>query len=225
MTTTGKRGAMSAHTSRTPATVAPEASAAVPAAATTGPSASGSENGMPSSTRSAPPSAYACPIAREVSRSGKPPIRYGISAARPDAPAKAAAIRCAPATGARSAVSTREHLGEVLVPAARAAHEVDRGVPRAHRVVQGVRGLQRRDDALQPRHAAEGGQRVVVAHGDVGRAAAVAQPGVLRAGAGVVEAGGDRVRLGDLALVVLHDRAERAVQHAGTAARGERRAV
>src|SRR4051812_3013230 len=216
MTTTGKRGAMSAHTSRTPATVAPEARAAVPAAATTGPSASGSENGMPSSTRAAPPSAYAWPIAREVSRSGKPPIRYGISAARPGAPANASAIRCAPATGAvGSVVSTREHLGEVLVAAARAAHEVDRRVARAHRVVQRVGGLQRRDDPLKARDAAEGGERVVVAHRDVGGAAAVAQPRVLGPGTRVVEPGGDRVRLGDLPLVVLHDRAERPVQHAG----------
>ena len=38
-------------------TVAPAASACVPAAWITGPSASGSENGTPSSTRSAPPSA------------------------------------------------------------------------------------------------------------------------------------------------------------------------
>ena len=46
-----------ARRSSTPSTVAPARSAAVPAAWMTGPSASGSENGMPSSTRSAPPSA------------------------------------------------------------------------------------------------------------------------------------------------------------------------
>ena len=72
---------------------APPASARVAAAWMTGPSASGSENGTPSSTRSAPASAQARPIATEASRSGKPPIRYGISAARPADASNAAAIR------------------------------------------------------------------------------------------------------------------------------------
>ena len=65
----------------------------------------------------------------------------------------------------------------------------------------------------------------LVGDGDVAGAARVAQPGVLGAGAGVVEPGRDRVRLEDLAVLVLHDRREGAVQHAGAAADGERRAV
>ena len=59
MRTTGTRGAIASQTPSTPPSVAPARSASVPAAWMTGPSASGSENGTPSSTRSAPPSAYA----------------------------------------------------------------------------------------------------------------------------------------------------------------------
>ena len=57
MRITGTRSASARATSITAGTVAPAASACVPAAWITGPSASGSENGTPSSTRSAPPSA------------------------------------------------------------------------------------------------------------------------------------------------------------------------
>ena len=84
---------MSRQTSSTPSTVAPAASAFVPASWMTGPSASGSENGIPSSNRSAPASAYAWPIAFDASMSGKPPMRYGISAARLPEDANASAMR------------------------------------------------------------------------------------------------------------------------------------
>src|SRR4051794_6881462 len=247
MTTTGSRSDRAEAISSTAMTVAPAASARVPAAWITGPSASGSENGTPSSTRSAPPSAYASPIARDVARSGNPPIRYGIRAARLPDPANAAAIRStpalrdaptaliasAPAGSHRRRRSSddapsrpREHLGEVLVAATGAADDVE---PRLglgqQRVVQRVGGLQSRDDPLEPRHAAERRKRVLVAHRHVPRAARVAQPRVLRPGAGVVQPGRDRVRLADLALVVLKDRRERPVQHARPPAGRQRRAV
>src|SRR3954451_11993623 len=247
MITTGSRSERAAATSRTAPTVAPAASARVPAAWITGPSASGSENGMPNSTRSAPPSAYASPIARDVATSGKPPIRYGISAARLPDSANAAAIRSTPAFrdaptaliasgpvgGRRRRRSSHdaqsragEPLGEVLVAPPRAADDVE---PRLgvgqERVVQRVGRLERRDDALEPGDAAERRERVVVAHGHVLRPPRVAQPRVLGPRAGVVEPGRDRVRLADLALVVLEDRRQRPVQHAGPPARGQRRAV
>ena len=57
MSTTGTRSASAPASSIMAGTVAPDASARVPAAWITGPSASGSENGTPTSTRSAPPSA------------------------------------------------------------------------------------------------------------------------------------------------------------------------
>ena len=68
-------------------------------------------------------------------------------------------------------------------------------------------------------------QRLLVGDRDVARAAAVAQEGVLRPGARVVEAGRDRVRLDDLALLVLHHRRARAVQDARATADRQRRAV
>ena len=88
-----------------------------------------------------------------------------------------------------------------------------------------VGGLERRDDALQPRHGLERVERLRVGDRLVGGAAGVAQVRVLRAGAGVVEAGRDRVRLEDLAVLVLHDRRVGAVQDAAAAPERERRAV
>src|SRR4051795_9243573 len=86
-------------------------------------------------------------------------------------------------------------------------------------------GLECRDDPLEPRDLAEGRDRVVVGDRDVARAPGVAQPGVLRAGARVVEARGDRLRLLDLALVVLQQRAEGTVQHTRAPADRQRCAV
>ena len=100
--------------SRTDSRVAPAASARVAAAWIIGPSASGSENGTPSSTRSAPASTYAAATAAEVSSSGKPPIMYGISAARPSVAGsgegRADAVRAvhqAPSCSSRSVTSAR----------------------------------------------------------------------------------------------------------------------
>ena len=73
--------------------------------------------------------------------------------------------------------------------------------------------------------ALERGQRLVVGDRHVAGAAAVAQVRVLGTGARVVEPGRDRVRLEDLAVLVLHDRRVGAVQHAAAAADGQRRAV
>jgi hypothetical protein len=76
-------------------------------------------------------------------------------------------------------------------------------------------GFQRRDDALGAAQVVEGGQRLVVGDADVLGAADVLQPGVLGADAGVVQAGRDRMRLDDLAVVVLQQVGAVAVQHAG----------
>src|SRR4051812_16076076 len=228
MSTTGTCSAMRAPASTTACTVAPAASARVPAAWMTGPSASGSENGTPSSSRSAPASAHASPIATDASTSGKPPIRYGISAARPGAARKAAAMRAEPAPLPIPYAEPRERLGEVLVPPAGQADEVELRRflrARAERPGDRVGGLQRGDDPLQLGDAAEGGERLLVGRRDVARAARVAQPRVLGAAARVVEAGGDRVRLEDLAVPVLHERGERAVQPPAPPTGGQRRAV
>ena len=75
MSTTGSRRDASAQMSSTSSGVTPASSARVPAAWITGPSASGSENGTPSSIRSAPASAAAAQHALDCSTSGWPPIR------------------------------------------------------------------------------------------------------------------------------------------------------
>src|SRR3954451_1527148 len=103
-----------------------------------------------------------------------------MSAARFPLSRNAAAIRSA----------TAEYLGEVLVAAARERDEVElAAVGVRKRPRECVRGLERRDDSLQPRDLAERGDRLVVGHGHVARASLVAHPGVLGAGPGVVEAG------------------------------------
>ena len=96
---------------------------------------------------------------------------------------------------------------------------------RRERPGHGVRGLERRDDALEPRDGLERVERLAVGDRLVAGPAGVAEVGVLRAGAGVVEPGRDRVRLEDLAVLVLHDRRERAVQDAAAPAQRERRPV
>ena len=67
----------------------------------------------------------------------------------------------------------------------------------------GVRGLEGRNDAFEPAQAVEGVEGLFVGDGAVLGQALVVEVGVLGADAGVVEAGGDRVADGDLAVVVL----------------------
>src|SRR5918994_2683971 len=153
MRTTGSRSAICAAAPSTPCNVAPAASARVPAAWITGPSASGSENGTPSSSRSAPASAHAAPIATVASRSGKPPIRYGIRAARPGAAANAAAMLSVPEA------KLGKDLREILVAASGQADHVERvgAHVASQRPRERVRGLERRDDALELAHALQSG--------------------------------------------------------------------
>src|SRR5262245_45997998 len=128
----------------------------------------------------------------EVSRSGKPPIMYGIRAALPSARAvaKAAAICCPPVTFVSAIEPSKgtQRLGQVLVTSAAKAHEVV-FLRRTRSVSGGFGGtqqpcdrvcrLQRRDDPLQPRQLAEGTKRIGIADGLVPRAPAVAQLSVL----------------------------------------------
>src|SRR5215813_7734503 len=145
MSTTGRRSETRLATPRTPCSVAPAASARVAAAWITGPSASGSENGTPSSRRSAPASMQASPTAREASTSGKPPIRYGMRAALRPCEAKAAAI-----------LSLKpEHLGEILVTAAGQRDQVRARPLVRERPRDRVRRLERGDDALELAGTAE----------------------------------------------------------------------
>src|SRR5438874_5636228 len=165
MTTTGTSATSPRATSSTPSTVAPSRRAAVPAAWITGPSASGSENGTPSSSRSAPASAHASPTRRDSSMLGKPPIRYGISAARLPCERNASAIAVPLAT---AGLPVTEHLCEVLVAAARQRHEVELRPARVREEPRDrVRGLERRHDPLEARGALEGVYGGVVVDGDI----------------------------------------------------------
>src|SRR5579883_979774 len=62
-----------------------------------------------------------------------------------------------------------------------------------------VRGFERREDAFELRAQLEGGERLLVRHRHVGYALHVVQPRVLGPDTGIIEAGRDRMRLGDLA--------------------------
>src|SRR3546814_19045490 len=66
-----------------------------------------------------------------------------------------------------------------------------------------VRRLQRRDDALDARAQLEGVERLPVGGRDVFGAADVVQPGMRGPAAAIVEDGGDRLGVDDLAVVVL----------------------
>src|SRR6267142_2159485 len=84
-----------------------------------------------------------------------------------------------------------------------------------------MRRLERRDDALAAAKRVEGGERLVVGHGDVLGTAVVLEPCVLGADARIVETRRDRMRLGDLSVRVLQQVGAVAVQHARLA-RAER---
>src|SRR3546814_15548203 len=83
---------------------------------------------------------------------------------------------------------------------------------------QRVARLERRDDAFLAGAERERPERVLVRGGHVLHPADIVQPGMLRADPGVVEPGRDRVRLGDLTVVVLQQVGAVAVQYPGAPA-------
>ena len=85
-------------------------------------------------------------------------------------------------------------------------------------------GLERRDDAFEPAAKLERGERFLVGRGEEFHPAEIGEPGMLRADAGIIEAGRDRMRLLDLAVAVHQEIGAIAVQHAGPPA-GDRRRV
>ncbi len=87
------------------------------------------------------------------------------------------------------------------------------------RAGEGVRGLDRRDDALGPAHQPEGLHRLGVRDRLVLRPPDRRQVRVLRTDARVVEPGGDAVALDGLAVLVLHQVGLGALQHAFAAER------
>ena len=82
-----------------------------------------------------------------------------------------------------------------------------------------MRRFQRRNDAFELGAAAGTLQRLLVGGGEIFHAAVSLQPGMLRPDAGIIEARRNRMRLDDLAVVVLQQIGAGAMQHAGRALR------
>src|ERR1700687_1593195 len=185
----------------------------------TGPSAIGSDNGNPSSIKSATAATSAWRIATVRCGVGSPAVTNGMSAGRPRARnfSNTAAIRL---TAERSKDDSGgfRHSVHVLVAASGQIHEeglVFRHRGRdLHRVGERMTRFERRNDALQPAERVKGFQRFCVRHRDILSAAGILEPRVLRSHARVIEAGGDRVRRLNLAVAILHEVGAVAVQNA-----------
>src|SRR3954447_15868124 len=97
--------------------------------------------------------------------SGKPPIRYGMRAARPSprAASNAPAMRSRPDVSAIETLEPRDRLGQILIAPAGETQDV---ITRLARILEQPRdrmgGLERRDDALEARQLAEGEEGLVV---------------------------------------------------------------
>src|SRR6266511_1250740 len=194
MTTTGTRGAASSISESTPSAVAPASRASLDASWMTGPSMTGSENGMPTSMASAP--AASSPRRTSPVAAGSPPVTYGTNAFPPPSirrrrAASRSATRGEPGDGLVSERSP-DRL-QVLVPPPRQAHQHRRPFRKraAQQPPDGVGWFQCREDAL----AARQGHEALEGLG-VGRARVLGQPGileeaVLRTDARIVEPRGD----------------------------------
>src|SRR5260370_9821769 len=88
---------------------------------------------------------------------------------------------------------------DILVAAAREVddHQVVLGFLRRELRDPGerVRGLERRNDAFEPRKKLESVERLLVGSGKIFDAAGLVEPAMLGADAGVIDAGRDRMRL------------------------------
>src|ERR1700730_16890616 len=192
-------------------TVIPCSSATCPACWITGPSASGSENGMPISRAAMPEPTSFFPTSRERFRFGWPAIMYATS------------FRWPCARSASSSLDASESIYGVHVLVA-ASRKTDKDataraeVARDHaRLMKRMRRFKRRHDAFESGTQFERGHGVLVADGDVLDALDIAQERVLGPDARVVETGGDRMRRMNLTVSVLKQVRIAAVQHAGAA--------
>src|SRR5712664_3867666 len=244
---------MVAATSSAAPTFMPCSSAICPARWITGPSASGSENGMPISKAAMPEVASLFPTSIDFFLVGWPAIMYAISFRSPVARTadssrgvfSATIVTGAPAKepheiGGFALISrgplSRRSLGlrgafdgiHVLVAPARQAYE--QPPARTHRpsqlarVVKRVQGLERRHDAFEASAQLEGGEGILVGHRDVLDPLQVAKERVLGPHAGIVEPSRDGMRGQHLAVEILEQVRVAAMQHAGSP-RDERRRV
>src|SRR5205823_1468940 len=191
-----------------PAVRCPFASTALVASWMTGPSIIGSLNGMPISSTPPPASAAAAAMSTNVSPSGYPHTRNGITNAFVRS-ANASSRRCAGVTSVRAiaCLHDRAHGLHVFVSATAEVHDRDGvGAERARLARDPrdrVRRLQRRKDPFGAREQAERVERFVVSGRLVRRETSLAKVRVLGTHARVVEARGDRVRRSDLAVRIL----------------------
>src|SRR3954470_21593822 len=106
---------------------------------------------------------------------------------------------------------------DVLVAAAAHVHD-DEMIARQGRRDLGdmrkrMRRLERRDDAFEPACQLERLQCLFVGYRDVLHVAKLVEPGMLGTDAGVIEAGGDRMRVADLSVPVLQQIGAVSVQY------------
>src|SRR5215212_6643029 len=153
----------------------------------TGPSATGSLNGTPSSITVAPASANSTRRRPVVSRSGSPAVMKGIRPRLPSRlrPAKAPAILL---------IRLRDRM-HVFVAAPGEVHDHDLILCHFARDLEGVGdgvcGFERGRDAFEPRKCLEGFERFGVRGRDVLDAPRVVEVGVLRADGRIIQAGRD----------------------------------
>src|SRR4029453_11011925 len=227
MTATGTSSPASLIVPTPLAGVAPSSSARREASWITGPSITGSENGIPTSIASAP--ATSSPRSSSASTPLSPPVTYGTKT-RP--PAFSRERRDGSRSGTRRPHVSRHrpertsHRLEVLVAPAGQVDEHERTLrERApEQPSDRVGGFEGGQDAFGGRGRTEPLGRLVVGDRDVGGAAHVLQERVLGAHARVVQPRRDRMRRHHLPLLVLQKVGVRPVQHARLAER-ERPAV
>src|SRR5688572_17558456 len=194
---------------RTPLRVTPAASARSVARWMTGPSASGSENGTPISSTSAPARSSRVMISAERVRSGSPAVTY---VTRPVFPALRSCAKRSSILGTGALLEDLLHAVDVLVAAAGQVDDED-GVLRElrrdlHHVRDGVRRLEGRQDALEAGQLLEAAHRFIVGRVCILGAAGLLQVRVLGPNGRVIEAGRDGVRQLDVAVLILqHERA------------------
>src|SRR4051812_3027569 len=199
----------------------PAASARSVARWITGPSASGSENGTPTSSTSAPARSSAFRISADRGRSGSPAVVNVISPGRPSARRRTnvSSIR----EPLRRAAKGLLHRVDILVSTTRQVHQHVRGWPKfpsdSLGVSDGVRRFERRENAFELRKRPERGKRLLVGDIRVLGAADRAQPGMFRTYGGVVQACRNRMRELDIAVRVLQHEGPGALEHAGAATR------
>ena len=198
--------------------VRPRASARPAAAWITGPSATGSEKGMPTSSMSAPPSTSASRIAALVSRSGSPSMTKAPNAPSP----RAASAREHRRVAAHAASSSRRCACSMSLsprPERLTTSTISVAASASFSAwAERMGGFEGADDPLRAGQQREGVERLGVGRADIVGPAAVLQVGMFRPDRRIIEPGRDRPAVGDLPVLVLQHIGLGAVQDAGPAA-------